>query len=200
MYSFYTNAMEICGCGILWITITVNSFTCYLFEMTTTNDILIHLKTKHSQPSLCLPNRFWSILHMVLHWSMALVRSKKSLQHQGCEYVYSRFLWDFKVIFQFSLRNGSVYAPWIPKSTDVHVSWDFPGGASDKEPTCQRGYIRDTGLIPGLWKSPEGEHGNPLQYPCLENPMDRGAWWALIHRIPKSWTWSKWLSRAHDSL
>ena len=98
MYGVSTNAMEICGCGIPWITIIVNSFTCYLFETTSTNDSLIHLKTKHRQPSLCLPNRLWSILHIVLHWSMALVWSKKPLQHQGCEYVYSCFLWDLKVI------------------------------------------------------------------------------------------------------
>ena len=37
------------------------------------------------------------------------------------------------------------------------------------------------GLIPGSRRSPEGEHGNPLQYSCLENPMDRGAWWATVH-------------------
>ena len=39
---------------------------------------------------------------------------------------------------------------------------------------------RDAGLIPGLGRSPEGENGNPLQYSCLENPMDRGAWWAAV--------------------
>ena len=49
------------------------------------------------------------------------------------------------------------------------------------------GDIRDTGLVPGLGRSPGGEHGNPLQYSCLENPMDRGAWWATVHRVAKSW-------------
>ena len=46
----------------------------------------------------------------------------------------------------------------------------------------------DVGLIPGSGKSPGGGHGNPLQYPCLENHMDRGTWWATVHRITKSWT------------
>ena len=41
----------------------------------------------------------------------------------------------------------------------------------------------DVGLIPGSGRSPGGEHGNPLQYACLENPMDRGAWWATVHRV-----------------
>ena len=46
----------------------------------------------------------------------------------------------------------------------------------------------DVGSIPGLGRSPGGRHGNPLQYSCLEYPMDRGAWRALVHRVEKSWT------------
>ena len=46
----------------------------------------------------------------------------------------------------------------------------------------------DTGLIPGLGKSPGGGNGNPLQYSCLDNPMDRGAWRATLHGITKSRT------------
>ena len=45
------------------------------------------------------------------------------------------------------------------------------------------GGIRDTGLIPGLGKYLLGEHGNPLQYSCLENPIERGAWWATVSRV-----------------
>ena len=52
----------------------------------------------------------------------------------------------------------------------------FPGGASGKEPACSAGDIRDASLIPGSGRSPAGGHGNPFQYSCLENPMDRGAW------------------------
>ena len=48
------------------------------------------------------------------------------------------------------------------------------------------GYIRDSSLIPGLGRSPGGGNGNPLQYSCLENPMDRGAWQAIVHSIAKS--------------
>ena len=54
--------------------------------------------------------------------------------------------------------------------------------------------IRDVGLIPGLGRCPGGGHGNPLQYPCSENPMDRGAQWATVHSIPKSQTQLKQLS------
>ena len=46
----------------------------------------------------------------------------------------------------------------------------------------------DAGLIPGLGRSPGGGHGNPLQYSCLENTMDRGAWWVIVHSVAKSRT------------
>ena len=47
---------------------------------------------------------------------------------------------------------------------------------------------RDEGSIPGLGKSPGEGNANPLQRSCLENPMDRGAWWAIVHRVTKHWT------------
>ena len=51
-----------------------------------------------------------------------------------------------------------------------------------KNPLADAGDIRDIGSVPGWGRSPGGGHGNPLQYPCLENPTDRGAWWATVHR------------------
>jgi len=56
--------------------------------------------------------------------------------------------------------------------------------------------IRDTGSIPGLGRSPGEGNGYLLQYSCLENPMDRGAWWAMVHRVAKSWTWLSDLAAA----
>ena len=64
-----------------------------------------------------------------------------------------------------------------------------------KDPPANVGDIRDVGSIPGLGRTPGGGgHGNPLQYSCLESSMDRGAWWATVHRIAKSWTQLKQLS------
>ena len=57
-----------------------------------------------------------------------------------------------------------------------------------KNPPANAGDIRDTGSIPGLGRSPGERHGNPLQYSCLENPMDTGAWQAIVHRVSHSWT------------
>ena len=53
---------------------------------------------------------------------------------------------------------------------------------------CSAGDVRSSGLISGLGKSLRGGHGNPLQCSCLENPTDRGAWWATVHKVAKSWT------------
>ena len=54
-----------------------------------------------------------------------------------------------------------------------------------KNPLANAGDIRDVGLIPGLGRSPGGGYGNLVQYSCLDNPMDRGVWWATIHRVVK---------------
>ena len=62
---------------------------------------------------------------------------------------------------------------------------------SGKETTYQAG---DVGLIPGSGRSPGGGNGNPLQYSCLEISMDRGVWWAMVHRVTKNWTLLKQLS------
>ena len=71
----------------------------------------------------------------------------------------------------------------------LKCDWDliqgFPGGSDGKESVYN---ARDTGSIPGSGRSPGEGHGNPLQYSCLENPMDRGAWWAVVHGVTKSWT------------
>ena len=75
------------------------------------------------------------------------------------------------------------------KATDITSLDGLPGGASGKEPVCQRRRdIRDAGLIPGAGRYPGGGHGNPLQYSCLDNPLDRGAWLATVQRVRKSQT------------
>ena len=69
----------------------------------------------------------------------------------------------------------------------------FPGGASGKESACQcRRHKRQ--VIPGWGRSPGVGKGNPFQYSCQKNPLDRGAWWTTVHGIAKSWTQLKQLS------
>ena len=65
------------------------------------------------------------------------------------------------------------------------MSLGFPDGSEVTASSCNAG---DLGLIPGLGRFPGEGNGNPLQYSCLENPMDGGAWWVTVHRVTKSWT------------
>ena len=58
----------------------------------------------------------------------------------------------------------------------------FPGGTDGEEAACSAGNL---GSIPGLGGSPGEENGNPLQNSCVENPMDRGAWWATVHGVAR---------------
>ena len=62
----------------------------------------------------------------------------------------------------------------------------FPGGTVVQNLPANAGDARDAGLIPGSGRSPGGGNGNSLQYSCLENPMDRGAWRTTVHGITKS--------------
>ena len=62
---------------------------------------------------------------------------------------------------------------------------DFPSSSDGKESACNAG---DPGLIPGLGRSPGGGKGYPLQYSCLGNSMDEGAWWATVHGVTRSRT------------
>ena len=78
----------------------------------------------------------------------------------------------------------SVFFYWV-----IQCIWGFPGGISGKEPACRR----DAGSIPG-WRSPREGNGSSPQYSCLEKPMDRGAWWAAVHRVTKNGTWLRGLS------
>ena len=78
---------------------------------------------------------------------------------------------------------------WLDDSAIVRASQVVP---VVKNLPANAGDVRDMGSIPGSERSTGGKNGNPLQYSCLENPMDRIAW-ATVHKVSKSWTWQKWL-------
>ena len=67
----------------------------------------------------------------------------------------------------------------------INKKHTFPGGSDGKLSAYNVG---DPGSIPGLGRSPGEGNGNPLQYSCLENPMEGGAWWATVHGVANSWT------------
>ena len=84
--------------------------------------------------------------------------------------------------------------PWCPKWEGNTKKRGYMYSASHvvlvvKNPPPSAGDIRDVGSIPGSGRSPGEGNGNPLRYSCLENPMDRGAWWATVHGVARSCTW-----------
>ena len=79
-----------------------------------------------------------------------------------------------------------------PFAQEWGFSWASQVVLVVKNPPAKAGDVKS--LIPGSGRSPGGGHGNPLQYSCLKNPMDRAAWWAIVHGVTKSPTRQKWLS------
>ena len=104
---------------------------------------------------------------------------------------FSVYSWEWRIWAPASKTD-----PYALKHKTLRpAEFTHTGGASGKEPFCQWRDIRDTGLIPGSGRCPGGRNGNPLQYSCLENPTDRKDWRATVHRVAKSWTRLKWLSK-----
>ena len=90
------------------------------------------------------------------------------------------------VLAFLSMTSTSLFGPVFLSLFKIHMLLlGFPGGSDSKESSCSAG---DQGSIPESGSSPGGGHGNPLQYSCLENPMDRGAWRATAHGVTKTWT------------
>ena len=87
-------------------------------------------------------------------------------------------------------RVCSPSTPWLPWKIFCRF---YQVALVVKNLAANAGDIRDSGSIPGSWRSSEGRCGNPLQYSCLENPMDRGTWWATVHGVTKNQTILHWL-------
>ena len=84
-----------------------------------------------------------------------------------------------QILYHVSRKGNPRILEWVA------YPLGFPGGSEVKPSACNAG---DLGSIPGLGRSPGEGNGNPLQYSRLENPMDKGAWWATVHGVIKSWT------------
>ena len=98
-------------------------------------------------------------------------------------YVVSGFLPSRRKLMSLRVSNSKNYALLFKEP--LHLT-SFPCVTEVKVSACNAG---DMGSIPGSGRSPGEGNGNPLQYSCLENPMDGGAWWAtLVHGVAKSWT------------
>ena len=113
----------------------------------------------------------------------------KPLQYSCLEIPMDREAWQATVhgistvrhvlAASFRFNRQQLISSWI------FIQWGFPGGSEVKASACNAG---DLGSILGSGRSPGEGNGNPLQYSCLENPMDGGAWWATVHGVAKSRT------------
>ena len=110
------------------------------------------------------------------------------LSHQGSQ-MYMYIDWNM-CIYAYICVCVCVYTQVCVAcvSLCVCVYVGFPGSSVGKEFFCNAGDTGDMGFIPGSERSPGEVNGSPLHYSCLENPMDRGAWWATVHGVSKSWT------------
>ena len=103
------------------------------------------------------------------------------------EFQVTRWPTSSHIVYWRSIR------PQLPVTISTFIKhlcawWGFPGGSVVKNVTASTEDTRDVGSIPGLGRSPGGRNGNPLQYSCLGNPMDRGPWQATVHGVTKSLT------------
>ena len=117
---------------------------------------------------------------VVLEW-IAISFSKGSSQPRdrtqvSCIVDRHFTVWPTGKSIYFSAKMGIIMVPTSATQV-VLLGKNLPASAGDG---------RDASLIPGSGRSPGGGHGCPLWYSCLENPMDRGAWWATVHRVTKS--------------
>ena len=110
------------------------------------------------------------------------------LRFMGSQWFWFVFPWWLIMLSTLSLFTGHLCI-FCEVCTDIS---GFLSGTRGKEPACKGRRHKDVVLLPGSGRSPRGEPGNPLQCSCLENPMDRGAWQATVHWVPKSWTRLKW--------
>ena len=114
-------------------------------------------------------------------------------------YVNILSIWSFHIcsFYYFHLNHISMqiivlnewclccYLYYVNLACYYHLS--FHKGSCSKESTCNAGDTGNMGSIPGWGSFPGGGYGNPLQYSCLENLMDREAWWATVHKVTKNW-------------
>jgi len=130
-----------------------------------------------------------------------LLRSQAHETHLLCIHflILIRTFWGITVPI---LQMGMLRSRWKCSTTEIRMCVflgpGFPGGASGKEPACQCRRHKRCGFYPWVGEIP-WKRILPLQYSCLENPIDRGAWQATIHSVTNSWTWLKRLSM-HASL
>ena len=152
--------------------------------------ILIPGGSDSKKSAFCVGNRVWSLGRddllekgMATHSSILAWRILQTEEPGGLQTIGSQRVWHGWATNTFiftliqSITNGKI------KDTKYRLSENegFQGGASGKESACKCRSMRCEDSVPGCGRSPGEGNGHPLQYSCLENPTDRGDWWATVH-------------------
>ena len=170
IYMFLKNGTGKKSYQWLWEVIIINSHKGRFVDAANITYFVQWSKTAYicQQLGWWMESQLWFVCWLVIFfsWKFLVANPKGCLR---CQSAYPLFFFIFLEV-------------WLGPFTLI----SFPDTSDGKESACNVG---DQGSIPGLGK-PLGEgNGNSLQYVCLENPMDRGAWWAIVFRVTKSWTW-----------
>ena len=113
--------------------------------------------------------------------------------------IFKSFILNWMILLYFRMKEickyilVGVFAFKVEEQVETKKTRGLPRWLHGKDSTCQYRDVGDVGLIPRLRRYPGVGNGNPFQYSCLENSMDRGAWRATVHGFTKSWPWlSDW--------
>ena len=144
-------------------------------------------KIKHSVVGLlfysCIKTTF---LKKTIFIEQFQIHSKIDRRHKVFQYTLCTCTRIYSLVLKIPHQSGTCVTTDDPALT--HHNLCFPDGSVGKESSCSARDTGDGSSIPGLERSPGGGNDNPLQYSCLENPLVRGAWWATVCGVTKSWT------------
>ena len=110
-----------------------------------------------------------------LHWQA----SSLPLSSQGSQRYMCIFIYKQTHVYRYTHTHKYIH---------IHIYMGFPGDSVVKNLPTNARDVKEAGSVSSSGRDPGGGHSNPLQYSCLENPMDRGAWWATVHRVSQSQT------------
>ena len=153
----------------MWLLENFVIYTCFVFYLL--DRIVLDVLKKPSEPWVLL---FFSCPRSEIRWTLEFIPCRSAEKDTENPKTNRCIMGETEEDSKTSWRSSREL---------IQALTGFPGGASGKEPAANARDVTDTGSIPGSGRRPGGGYGNPLQYSCLEIPIDRGAWQATVHGV-----------------